>query len=243
MHGGWALTDDMKRLGELAERAWSRNIRVFSEFLPLDTQGELACMRLPVPVTFEGGCENAERRVAVFEGGAGGSAPIACIKITPGRFASPLTHRDCLGALMGLGIKRSVLGDIIVGEDCCWLFCLEQIADFILTELVSVGREHVSTERSDPPESAMRPPEQTEVVVSSERLDALVSAVYRVSRAESKLLCENGRVFINGKEMLEASRVPDGGDVISVRGTGRFIYDGIGRETRKGRLRALVRIY
>ena len=237
------MTDDEKRFCELAERAWSRSIRVFSEFLPLDTQGELARMRLPVPVTFEGGCENAERRVAVFEGGAGGSAPIACIKITPGRFASPLTHRDCLGAVMGLGIKRSMLGDIVVGGECCWLFCLEQIADFILTELVSVGREHVSTERTAPPESAMRPPEQTEVVVSSERLDALVSAVYRVSRSESRLLCEGGRVFINGKETLEASRMPDAGDVISVRGSGRFIYDGVCRETRKGRLRALVRIY
>lgn len=89
----------------------------------------------------------------------------------------------------------------------------------------------------------MRPPEQTEVVVSSERLDALVSAVYRVSRSESRLLCEGGRVFINGKETLEVSRMPDAGDVISVRGSGRFIYDGVCRETRKGRLRALVRIY
>lgn len=237
------MTEEKKRFGELAERAYARGIRVFSEFLPLDAQGELMSMRLPVPVFFEGGCLNAERRVAVFDGGAGGGAPICCLSIKPGRFASPLTHRDCLGSLMALGIKREVLGDIIVGEDRCWLFCLEQIADFIISELSRVGRESVSVERCDPPERANTPPEQSGVVVSSERLDALISAVYRVPRSESKALCEEGRVFVNGRETLEASRAPAGGDVVSVRGRGRFIYDGIERETRKGRLRALVRIY
>jgi RNA-binding protein YlmH len=237
------LTEEKKRFGELAERAWSRGIRVFSEFLPLDAQSELMSMRLPVPVFFEGGCLNAERRVAVFDGGSGGEAPICCLSVTPSKFAAPLTHRDCLGSLMALGIRRDVLGDIIVGEDRCFVFCLEQVADFIVSELTRVGRESVAVERCDPPESANTPPEQSGVIVSSERLDALISAVYRVPRSESKALCEEGRVFVNGRETLEASAAPSEGDVVSVRGRGRFIYDGIERETRKGRLRALVRVY
>lgn len=200
-------------------------------------------MRLPVPVVFEGGCPGAERCVAVFEGGAGGDAPISCLKVTPGRFASPVSHRDCLGALMGLGIKRGMLGDIIVKDNECYVFCLDQVAGFILSELIKVGREHVSVTRSDPPAEGASLPDQSEVVVSSERLDALVSAVYAVSRNESKQLCETGRVFINGREILEASSVPDAGDVVSVRGRGRFIYEGICRQTHKGRLRAAVRVY
>ena len=237
------MTDGKKRFEELASRAYAGGGRVCSEFRSLDRQGELAATRLPVPVTFEGGCLNAERRVACFEGGAEAEAPIRCLRVKPGKFAAPLTHRDCLGSLMALGIRREVLGDIIVAEDCCFVFCLTQVADFIASELTRVGRETVSVEPCDPPESANTPPEESGVVVSSERLDALISAVYRVSRAESKALCEEGRVFINGRETLDAARAPAEGDVVSVRGRGRFIYEGIERETRKGRLRAIVRVY
>lgn len=238
-----------KRLSELSGRAAARGIWTYSEFLTLPQQDDFLRLSIrDVPVSLYGGYPTAERKIAVFGSedlcGWYEEPPICCVLLKPilQKFADSLTHRDFLGALMSLGIRREVLGDIVVHENRGYLFCLDSISEYIVRELKSVRHTSVTCALSSLPEIVSQPADIMELVVASERLDALVAAVYRLSRSVSQTLFDAEKVFCNGKNVRVSSTCNEG-DVISVRGYGRFLYEGFLRETRKGWLRVAVRIY
>lgn len=239
----------LRRLLELAERSAARGVYTNSEFLTLAQKAALAAARPAAPYVLDGGYEGAERAVAVFGSrelcGWSRESPVCCVEIAPlsPKFAEELSHRDYLGALMGLGVRRETMGDILTEDGKAWLFCLDSIGDFVTAELHEVRRTSVAAKRSKPPAAASAPPEISEAVVSSERLDALAAAVFSLSRAESQELFPAGRVFVNGRETKKPDAVPAPGDIVSVRGFGRFVYVGPGRETRRGRMRVQVRVW
>ena len=239
-----------KRFEELSTRSYSKGIWVYSDFLTVAEQSTLLKMRLPVPVTLDGGFEGAERRIACFgsEENCGYEAypPYVCIKIEPvnQKFADELSHRDFFGSIMALGIKREVLGDIIVFENCGYLFCLESIAEYICENLVSVRRTSVKcTAVSSPPVESVALPDEEEFVIASARVDAVAAAVYKLSRSLAKELTEKGLVSINSVVTQNADTPLEPHDTVSVRGYGRFIFEGEKRQTKKGRLRAGIRVY
>ncbi len=238
------------RFSELAQRSFDRRIYTNSDFLTQSEQSELLKMKLPVRVTLYGGVDNAERRIAVFgdENDLGYECfyPVKFIKIEPlqMKFADKLTHRDFLGSLIGLGLRREMLGDIIINENVAYLVCLDSVSDFIINQLDKVKHTSVKCSESDYiPDDVLPELIYEELIVSSERLDVLVSAVYNLSRNESQKKIEGETVFCNGMVTVSSSFVPENGTLISVRGHGRFIYDGILRQTKKGRNVIAVRIY
>lgn len=230
-----------KRCRELTLRAETRGEICCTEFLTL---AEQVTARTAGASVFAGGYEGAERRVAVFGGGES-DAPVACLRIVPRqpRFAEALTHRDLLGSLMSLGLRRSLFGDLLQGEDGWHLFCLRERAEYVIENFTQARHTQLVTEEVFDLPEAVSPPEPTTVVIASERLDAMLGAVWKLSRSESQRLFAEGLVFVNGRACENAAARPKSGDAITVRGTGRFIYEGVERETKKGRLRALVRIY
>lgn len=237
------------RLTELASRAFGRGVWVFSEFLTLAEQDTLLRLKLDCPFRLWGGLESSERKVAAFGSeelcGYEEEPPIVCLKIEPvaQKFADELTHRDFLGSIMALGVRREVLGDIEITGNVGYLFCLKSIAGFIAENLVSVRHTTVRCELSAPPEKLSAPPPMTELVVASERLDANLAAVFRLSRSQAQELIDREQVFISGRLASSSSADLREGDIVSVRHYGRFLYEGIERETKKGRLRVRVRIY
>ena len=237
------MTEKQKRFEELAQRANERGYSVFSDFLGLSEISEISAMRFSVPVTLWGGYENAERCVACFgdrEYFADKSDyPIKCILIKPvnQKFADTLSHRDFLGSLMGLGIRREVLGDIIICENKGYLFCLETIADYIIENLTQVRHTTVECELTENiPTNILPQPENLEIIVSSERLDVIVSAIYKISRSQVLPVFHTEKVFVNGVVKTSPSATLNVGDKVSVRGFGRFIYNGVLRHTKKDRL-------
>ncbi|MBR6574023.1 MAG: hypothetical protein IKK61_03415 [Clostridia bacterium] len=240
-----------KRFAELAARANGRGRYTYTQFLTLAEQDVLQTMarQLDAPFVWMGGYEAAERRLACFgreeDIGYSPESPICCLSIAPAskKFAGDLGHRDFLGSLMALGIKRQLLGDIQIVEGVGYLFCLEEIAPYLCENLISVGRTTVRCESCEAPEQLCQPPEPTEVVVASERLDALIAAVWKISRNQAQELLERGMVFIDGRLVESASHTLREGDVVSVRHQGRFRYEGTLRETKKGRLRVSVRVW
>lgn len=239
----------MKRFEELACRADRQGVWTDTEFLTLAEQAVLLRMRLPVPVSLHGGYPDAERRLAAFGSealfGFSYAPPIVCVRMAPAaeRFADALTHRDFLGALMGLGVRREVMGDIRVEGSTGYLFCLRAIAPYLIDSLHEVKRTVIRCSAVPPPETLTQPPALSTLVVSSERLDALVAAAYRLSRGAGKTLVEQGRVSLNGRPTQNAGQTVPPGCIVSVRGMGRFCYEGLDRETKKGRLRVRVRLY
>lgn len=239
-----------KRFSELAERSFSKNIYTFTEFLSPAEQILLKSCIKGVPYRFDGGYENAEKAIAVFGSeelcGYIESAPISYIKIEPCsiKFSGALAHRDFLGSIMSLGIRRSTLGDLIVKENVAYAPCLDNIADYICENLIEIKHTNVRCLKIEHiPEDALPKPVESEFVVASERLDSVISSIYKLSRSESKGLCEHEKILVGGIPMLSGSYTPKKGDIISVRGHGKFVYCGIKLETKKGRLRCTAKIY
>jgi len=232
----------IKRFEELSHRAYSRGYTVCSDFLSVYQQSLLYRAKTENNFILDGGYGLAERKIAVF---GGEPADIACVRIIPlsQKFADALTHRDFLGSLIGLGFKREVLGDIIVRDNMAWLLCKSAVEGYIIDQLTKVKHTAVRCETSALPELSPRSLESRQVVVASERVDALISGVFRLSRSEGQTLVEQEKVFADGRMIRTPSDKVAEGAIISVRGWGRFIYDGIVNETRKGRIRADVRIF
>ncbi len=239
----------INRMKELSARAWGRGSWVFSEFLTLAEQDTLLRLRLDCPFSLFGGLASSERKIVCFGSeelcGYVEAPPVQCVRIEPvqQKFADPLTHRDFLGSLMALGLRREVLGDIEIVDNVGYLFCLDSVSGFIRENLTSVRHTTVRCAPSEPPEKLSSPPPLAELVVASERLDAAVAAVFRLSRSEAQELIEKEQVFLSGRLAKSTSAALTPGTIVSVRHYGRFLYEGIARETKKGRLRVQVRIF
>lgn len=162
-------TQFVKRVTELSSRAARTGIPTQTEFLTLDEQSTLSALRLPAPAQLFGGYANAERRIAIFGGEASEAETVAVVRIAPAskRFSETLTHRDFLGALMASGVRREVLGDIVLEDNEGYLFCLPSIAQYLCDALTEVRRTPVRCTLSEPPQKAAELPPPTGVVIAS----------------------------------------------------------------------------
>lgn len=234
-----------KRLTELYNRAYQRDYITYSEFLNLEEQSILENSYLPCEKF--GGYPTAERIVAAFGNNIEKSDfPIELLEISPvsEKFSDNLTHRDFLGGLMNLGIKREMLGDIIVNGNTAYLFCLEQVKDYVRQNLTRVKHTTVKVKALDElPPYAVSEPESVELIVPSLRLDAVISAVYKLSRKNSCNLINSDKVFINSRQIKNISCLIKQEDIVSVRGLGRFKLVSELRKTKKDRLVILIKRY
>ena len=228
------------RMEELADRSETRDTLVYSNFLNLYEQSVAQTLRLPVPLLLWGGFPGAERRAAVFgaqtaeEAAAHAPFQLLCIAPAAQKFTDTLSHRDFLGSILALGLRREMLGDIVLSDNCGYVFCLDSVAAFISDGLTKVRHTTVRCTRvSALPENLAAEPEPQSLVVASERLDALLAAVFRLSRAEAQKLIAGERVFLDGRLCTRAEQSPKAGVLVSARGFGRFRYDGQNRETKK----------
>ena len=242
-----------KRFIELGEKSYNQNIYTFTGFLGMSEQEifwQAAQAIKYVPFTLWGGCEGCERQMIRFgsmeEFGYEEKFPIVCICISPllEKFADNLTHRDFLGALMNLGIERNTLGDIYVNHKTGYLFCTDKIAPFILENLDKIKHTNVKCKVVEEiPKIVVGEAEEEEQLTASERIDGIIAKLYNISRTQSLELFRQKKVFVNGRLNENNSCNLKSGDTVSVRGYGKFTYEGIVQETRKGKLRIKVQIF
>ena len=234
----------LKRIWELANLSYQRDIVTFSDFLNLNEQNMVSSLKQQFPqVVMEtfGGYDNAERQMVAFHPDALAFTweyPIDCLKIEPKaiKFSESLTHRDYLGALLNLGIERSVIGDIVVQEKAAWFFCQNKMTDFFLDNLCRVRHTNILITKVDDPDKLPCPKlEAINGTCASVRLDSLISLAFKASRSSMVSYIEGEQVFVNGKLITSNGYEPKEGDIISVRGKGRFIFDGMSHQTKKGR--------
>ena len=242
-----------KRFAELARRAFAQNMFTFTEFLSLP-ELDLFYQNEPqlryAGVTVFGGTEGTDRKVIRFgdpeELGYEEAFPIVCIAIEPilEKFGENLSHRDYLGALMNLGIERENLGDIFIKGKTGYVFCLERIADYIMENLSQVRHTHVKLRiLENEEEFVQKETEEMVVLTASERVDGVVARVYNMSRSQSIDYFRAKKIYVNSRLCENNSYQLKQGDVISVRGFGKFVYNGVGYHTKKGKLSVKVGIY
>ena len=154
-----------------------------------------------------------------------------------------LTHRDWLGSLMSLGIKRETIGDICFFEGEAYVFAEPKAAVFIENELSRAGRDKVSAHICNLPENFVIENEFENITstIASPRFDSIVRALCSISREDAAKIIESGQAELNYFTETEVDKRVSDGDIISVRGYGKFIVDSTGDITKKGRFRLMAR--
>ncbi len=239
-----------KRLIELSKIAYHRNIFTYTDFLNLNERNILHTLpkdKLYSKYVTFGGYDLAERQMVAFLPDALSlreenlnliDFPYVVIKILPlqAKFSDQLTHRDYLGAILNLGIDRSKIGDILIKEKETIVFIHRSMSDFLCNELTRIKHTSVYATVSECEELDFTPNfEEITGTVASVRLDSLLSLAFSSSRSKLSGLIEGAKVFVNGKLMTTNSYQVKEGDIISVRGMGKFKFNGSKYRTKKNR--------
>lgn len=241
------------------EQSFNKNIMTNSRFLDLRQRAlaENGCRKhKDLSFFFYGGYSEAERTVGIFlpdyikaenlsdlniyfnENPE--ENPLVLLRIIKDSFSN-LSHRDYLGSMMGLGIKRETIGDILVRDDGCDIVLLRSIVKFLEENLQKAGRGSLSTAITGI-DKIIVPQQRTQdflCVVSSLRLDSAVSAAYNISRTLAAEAINKGVVSVNGLQMQKTDSKIAPCDKIVLRGKGKVVVKELVGETKKGRLKIL----
>lgn len=241
------------RISDLAKSAYHQNVYKYSQFLTpeeLTMAKELSSSLSYITMRDFGGHPLSERRILCFgseeEFGYPENYPITIIRISPliEKFSDTLSHRDYLGALMNLGVKRETLGDIMIKEPVAYVFCLTSISEYIVENLTKIKHTHVKCEITDVDIPDLKPTlKDEEFPVASLRLDGIIANLTKSSRKETLQFFENKLVTLNGNITGRNSILLKEGDTFSVRGYGKFIFIGVKGNTKKGKLFIHVKRY
>lgn len=196
---------------------------------------------------FDGGYEDAERKLLLFlpEWAEDGAESIAFIRASFHGNDSSLTHRDILGSLMGLGITRETVGDILVSSHSADVVVSPKVAEFLLREWDSAGRVRLSVsqiarEELECPQASVKEVSDT---VSSLRLDAVVSAAFSISRSKASDLIAAGKVSLDHAPCIKSDKAVGEGSTISARGFGKAVVRDCSRVSKKGRIILVIDRY
>lgn len=242
------LSDRLReRLEELARRAAATGEAQCTRFLtPAELfEAAVVAKRQGVALSDFGGAQGAERRIAAFvPQGEEAIFPIACVRVAWSAKHETIGHRDLLGALLGLGVTRECVGDIFFGEGEAHVFILPEMAQYVEANLSRAGRAAVSAKVVEAPETLQfAEGERIRATVASLRLDVVLGAAWKLSRADAQALIAQGRALVDHKIELRPDTKLREGALISLRGKGRARLTEIIGTTKKGRLSIMLLRY
>ena len=199
-------------------------------------------------VMFFGGFDDAEKQImGVFPQWTEPEQtefPIICLKVVGG-YTRKLTHRDYLGTVMSLGIAPQKVGDIVVCDDFAYVLLHSDVAEYVADNLHKIGNQGVKVELIENLSviTIERKYKTIGAVCAAPRLDAVVGAAANISRAQSAALINAGKVKLNHRITEKVSETIKEGDLLSIRGYGRFLVHSFDGETRKMRLHITLKQY
>ena len=210
-----------------------------------------------VDTFYYGGYTDSERQIALFipkfydvrdeEAFLGENEddnPVCIVRLRKDKFTN-LSHRDYLGAIMGLGLKREMIGDIKVTDEGADVFCLKSSADYICDNLKKSGRGSVTGEIL-PVTFFSGSEDKYELcftTVSSLRLDGVIAAFFNLSRSTAAETVNKGLVYVNSSQCLKIDYNLKEGDKIVLRGKGKTVLTEIKGTSKKGKLKIEYKKY
>lgn len=219
---------------------------IYGDFLSEGSCAELLRREqfLPLKPVLFGGFDDAERKMVAFIPEDFEEAfPICAVRFSSPRIKA-LSHRDFLGSILGLGIKREKCGDIIIKEDEAFALLCEDIASYVANNLTKIGREGVKAQLCEISEIAL--PEKTfreiKGTVSSLRLDAIISLFSSKGRSKASELISGGLVSVNGILSEKNDMHLKDGDVITLRGKGKATLE-VGGTSKKDRIFVTLNVW
>lgn len=195
-------------------------------------------------ITVDGFFNESERRMISFNNIYGSSFPYKVLKVTNKSKFSNATHRDYLGALLSLGIKREKIGDLLVNGDSCYFPVCEEIHQFIIDNLSSIGRspcivEVISNEFEVPSFDF----KEEVILVQTLRIDSIVAKLSNISRVKAQNMVDEGKVLIDYNIVNSKSAIVEIGSRITIRGHGKFILEEIVGNSKSGKFKVLIKKY
>ena len=237
----------LSRIAEKAEISREQCYLTSTKFLDLyeaDLAHQLLDALGETGARFWGGHDGAERQIILFLPEwmenipvEGEDCPLTAIRCQRYR-EDTLTHRDYLGSLMGLGLRRDGIGDILVGDHGADIIVLRELAPYLLANYEKAGRKKLHVQEI-PLSKLIIPEEKVSYIrdtVASMRLDAITAAMFRLPRAKAADFVRAGKVFVNQRLCERVDKEIVVHDRITLRGTGRGEVDGILGESKKGRI-------
>ena len=200
---------------------------------------------------FFGGYEDAERKMLVYlpeyldvDALYADDSPLVCLHAQFYGGDSP-SHRDFLGALMGIGISRETVGDICVGKDHCNFFVTSEIAPYLLQNFLSAGRAKLRLSAIPATQASIPEPEVKEIrdTLASLRLDSVISSGFRIGRSLASQYVTAGKAAIDGLPCEKPDKAVAEGMKISVRGLGKIKIKAVNGQTKKGRISVVIDRY
>lgn len=235
------------RVLEWIEKVKKKHEPVFSFFLSPADQ-DIAQKTLNVSMGFSflffGGYTEAERKiVGIFPDWMEAEKELFPLCVIRCVAKEPLTHRDSLGSVLGLGLKRSVVGDVLISENTAYVVLNKRWQDYVMTHLKQIGRQSVQVDLVDLEVLAFENENGQEkiITVASERLDVFLAEGFGVSRSVASKWILAERVKVNHRAATQKNKVISCEDVISVRGKGRLVCIEFLEKTRKNRLRVKIK--
>ncbi len=231
----------------ILNEVYERERPFVSNFLTLEEQEiiKLEAKKYPsLNVRFDGGIIGAEYKKAIISiYNKDISNEISIIKISFNPKYLTLSHRNILGTLIHLGIKRDRIGDIKIEDSCAYVAVSSNLVEFLILNLTEIHHQEVIvTEYFDKVELADTGIEKT-IFLSSIRLDAVIAMAFKLSREESLDIIKREMVKVNQKITLKAFQNLNPCDIISVAHKGRIkIIDDTGT-SRSGRIVMKIKIY
>lgn len=226
-----------------------RSMLTYSNFLDMRQQSmvENKCKSTKgLNYQFLGGYPDAERKiVAFFPDYPVEESPLSAIRVTVKTGGKKLAHGDYLGSLTGLGVKREVLGDLLVRDDGCDIILLNEVVDFFLYNYGKAGRANLNVEQIGL-EDLLVPQgrfEEKQDTVASLRLDNVVASAFATSRSNAASCIQQGLVYINGIQSEKVDKLVCEGDKLVLRGKGKIRLKAVGRTTRKNKIVILMDRY
>lgn len=237
----------LARLADLERRAGHSGRPCFSRFLdPKETALFKKAMHPRLPFLLWGGYADCERQMLgffpEFQEPAFEQFPIRALRLYAGE---ELGHRTVLGSVMALGIERNLIGDVAMEAAGPVLFICDTICDYLRLNLVKAGRSKVQVEDA-PLESLSLLSRSFELItgtVASLRLDCVLGLLTGVSRSGAEELLRKELVSVNFSVCTKGAVTLSEGDVLSVRKFGRAEVLEILGETKKGRLKIILKKY
>lgn len=164
---------------------------------------------------------------------------ITCIKITT-KSKIVLEHRQYMGAIYSLGINEKIIGDIIVSKCACYAFFLSTATSYVLNNLNKIGKIDVSLEPisvySEEIKDLHLNFKKIPIIVSSLRVDNILSSLYNLSRNEVKAKIEDGDLVINSKQIYFPAYILNEGDIVAFKRCGKFKMGNIIGQTKSNKI-------
>lgn len=239
------------RIWDKYEQCRRRNIPVVTGFLSPAEQELVRRLMGALDVRegwlLWGGYDTAQRRQTHFLPDWQTEPDFEAVAALRATFYEPnsLTHRDVLGSLMGLGVTRGSVGDILVAEQSVDVLVTEPVRRFLLDSWDSAGRVRLKVQPIGPTELQV-PEEKVKLLrdtVSSLRLDSVLSVGFSLSRSKAAEAVTSGKVQVNWADWQKPDRQVVQGDVLTLRGLGKCVLEEVGNQTKKGRVFITVKRY